>query len=205
MKLTQGMFRYLFFILLGLLVFLGIVWFSNDGIFKKVKRDDSSIVLERIQKVNKLVTIEGHFSELYHHNEYYKYDFFDLFNKKLILRVNAKVLIGHDLDKADIKIDSLKGKVVINHLPQPEIIAIEHDIDYYDIKAGLFASFTPEEYNKIQKDAKNLILDKVGQTSLLKSALDQQDEYIAMLEMAVKSAGWQLEFTKPQSIEKLKN
>ncbi|MCB0659786.1 MAG: DUF4230 domain-containing protein, partial [Saprospiraceae bacterium] len=110
------------------------------------KSGNTTVVLEQIHKVTKLVTVEGQFSEIYDHKEYYKYDIFDLFTKKMLLRINAKVSAGFNLEGSNMTIDSISKTVYFTELPKAEILSIDHDIDYYDISQGVFASFTPEEY-----------------------------------------------------------
>ena len=118
------------------------------------------------------------------------------------MRVNAKVSVGYDFEKINISVDSLSKTVTFNELPQAEILSIDHDIDYYDISEGTFSSFTPEEYNAIQKKAKNLIAEKAKNTPLIAEAEKQKAEYLKMIDMALTSAGWKL-IIKGQN--KLKN
>ena len=77
-------------------------------------------------------------------------------------------------------------------LPKAEILSIDRDIDYYDISQGVFASFTPEEYTSINKDAKEMIASKVQFTDLLKKADEQKQEYLDMLELILRTYGWKL-------------
>ncbi len=42
---------------------------------------------------------------------------------------------------------SLEGKAL------PEILSLEHDVDYYDLEEGLFNSFTAAEINRINAQA----------------------------------------------------
>jgi hypothetical protein len=170
--------------------------------FEAIKAENTTIVLEKIKTVTKLISVEGQFSELYNYKESYDYDFFNLFSKKIILRVNAKVSVGYDFEKINISVDSLSKIVTFNELPQAEILSIDHDIDYYDISEGTFSSFTPEEYNAIQKKAKNLIAEKAKNTPLIAEAEKQKAEYLKMIDMALTSAGWKL-IIKGQN--KLKN
>lgn len=156
------------------------------------KSGNSTVVLEQIHKVTKLVTVEGQFSEIYDHKEYYKYDIFDLFTKKMLLRINAKVSAGFNLEGSNMTIDSISKTVFFNELPKAEILSIDHDIDYYDISQGVFASFTPEEYTSINKDAKEMIASKVQFTDLLKKADEQKQEYLDMLELILRTYGWKL-------------
>ncbi|HQV97694.1 MAG: DUF4230 domain-containing protein [Saprospiraceae bacterium] len=194
--------QYIVFGLLLIAISAGMWFYMKNHYFEAIKAENTTIVLEKIKTVTKLISVEGQFSELYNYKESYDYDFFNLFSKKIILRVNAKVSVGYDFEKINISVDSLSKTVTFNELPQAEILSIDHDIDYYDISEGTFSSFTPEEYNAIQKKAKNLIAEKAKNTPLIAEAEKQKAEYIKMIDMALTSAGWKL-IIKGQN--KLKN
>ncbi|MBK6499997.1 MAG: DUF4230 domain-containing protein [Saprospiraceae bacterium] len=194
--------QYIVFGLLLIAISAGMWFYMKNHYFEAIKAENTTIVLEKIKTVTKLISVEGQFSELYNYKESYDYDFFNLFSKKIILRVNAKVSVGYDFEKINISVDSLSKTVTFNELPQAEILSIDHDIDYYDISEGTFSSFTPEEYNAIQKKAKNLIADKAKNTPLIAEAEKQKAEYLKMIDMALTSAGWKL-IIKGQN--KLKN
>ncbi len=181
---------YLFVLLIATLASVVTYLYLKKTVFDVIKSDNTSVVLEKIQTVTKLIAVEGNFSQLYHHKSYYDYDFFNLFQKKIILRVNAKVSVGYDFKNINITIDSLAKTVTLNEWPKPEILSIDHDIDYFDIKEGVFASFKPEEYTEISRNAKKVIENKAYETSLFKKAEEQKDNYIKMLDMALKSGGW---------------
>lgn len=167
-------------------------YYLKNNAFVSNKSENTTIILEKIKTVTKLISVEGQFSELYSYKESYDYDFFNLFSKKIILRVTAKVSVGYDFEKVNISVDSLSKTVTLNELPLAEILSIDHDIDYYDISEGTFASFKPEEYNSIQRKAKELIAAKAKETPLLAAAEKQKTEYIKMIEMALLSGGWKL-------------
>ena len=183
-------------ILLSAMIALGIglaMWYyMKNHMFKVQQAESSTLVLEKIKTVTKLISVEGQFSELYNYKESYEYDFFNLFSKKIILRVTAKVSVGYDFEKVNITVDSLTKTVTLNEMPHPEILSIDHDLDYYDISEGTFNSFSVEEYNMINKKAKQLIATKAKNTPLLAEAEKQKTEYIKMMDMALKSGGWQL-------------
>ena len=81
----------------------------------------------------------------------------ELAEKKALLRVNAKVSAGYDLKKLNIKVDSKTKTIHIGPMPQVEILAVDHSLDYFNIEEGVFNSFTPQDYNKINANAKDYI------------------------------------------------
>ena len=180
------------YILILFVAGLAIAWWIvyKGKIFSPQKTESATVMLEKVKLVTKLVCVEGQFSELYEKKEWYEYDFFNLFSKKILIRVKAKVSVGYNFQSLNITVDSLTKTVTLNEFPEPEIISMDHDLDYYDIQEGTFNSFTAEEHSAIQKEAKNLILKKTHESNLLQKAQEQKKMYIDMLSVAIQSMGW---------------
>lgn len=182
-------------------VFFFGIWLIMKNTFKSKQAENTTIMLEKIKTVTKLISVEGQFSELFDYKESYDYDFLNLFSKKILLRVTAKVSVGYDFEKVNINVDSLNKTVTLNEIPQPEILSIDHNLDYYDISQGTFNKFTNEEYNMVNKKAKEFIASKAkNNTILLQTAEKQKLDYLKMMEMALQSAGWTLIVKHPTQI-----
>lgn len=156
-------------------------------------REESQVLLEKIKKVYKVVTVEGHFSEVYDYEEYWGYDF-SPFRKKALVRVKAKVLAGYDLNNLKITALPEEKKIMISALPPPEILSVEHDMDYYDLTEGTFNTFSTEDHNKIQAKAKAYIVEKAKESNLLQSAEEQGKEALEMIQFIVEGTGWQVTY-----------
>ncbi len=156
-------------------------------------QEESQVLLEKIKKVYKVVTVEGHFSEVYDYQDYWGYDF-SPFRKKALVRVKAKVLAGYDLNNFEITAFPEQKRIVISELPQVEILSVEHDMDYYDLSEGTFNSFSTQDLNKIQAKAKDYIVAKAEESNLLNSAEEQGKEALEMIEFMVEGAGWEIHY-----------
>ncbi len=155
---------------------------------------EASILLEKIETVAKLVTVEGHFSELYSYKDYWQYDW-PIFRKKAILRVQARVSVGYDLSNMEIDVNQTDRLITIKNIPaQPEILSIDHTADYYDLKQGTFNSFTQEDYNTLLEDARKFIEDKAKESDLIASAEAQGIEILDLIRFLVENAGWTAQF-----------
>ncbi len=75
-------------------------------------------------------------------------------------------------------------------MPEAEVLSIDHNLDYYDISEGTFNSFTTEEYNKINKNAKDLISNNANTDQLIRKAEQEKKTYVDMMQIALSSAGW---------------
>jgi len=193
-----------FLLVLGLIVFFAAgFWIAKSMFTPKehvVTQAEASVLLERMKTVAKLVTVEGYFSELYNHKDYWRYDWW-IFRKKALLRVKARVSVGFNLEGLDIKADTATKTITIRNVPkEPEIISIDHSIDYYDISEGTFNTFTPEDYNKINKKARDLIEQKAKESDLFKQARTQGIEIIDLIRFIGENAGWTVQ--QEPSVEK---
>ncbi len=181
------------FIIVGLLVFFGLGVFVTRYYFTfKVEQkveENSEVLLEKVKTVAKLVTVEGYFSEIYNYKDYWGYDW-GIFRKKALLRVKAKVSIGYDLRKMKMEAQEETRTLILSNIPDPELISIEHDIDYYDLQQGAFNSFSEEDYNKLNKGAKDYIVAKVEESDLFEQAQAQGNEMIELIRFITESAGW---------------
>lgn len=167
----------------------GLYWGSQVGTPKT--EENTSVVVEKIEKVAKLITVETHLSEIYSYKDYYNYDWSWL-RKKALLRVNAKVSAGYDLKKLNIKVDSKTKTIHIGPMPQVEILAVDHSLDYFNIEEGVFNSFTPQDYNKINANAKDYIKKIAGQNEVLQQAAAQENTMIEMMATMARGMGYTL-------------
>ncbi len=154
-------------------------------------QEQSKVLLDKISAVTKLVTIEGNLSEIYNHKDYWGYDIFP-FQKKIIILVDAKVSVGYDLQKMNLRSDALTKTLIISALPEPEILSLDHNLKYYDISEGTFNSFTAKDYTELQGKAKDFIRQKAEESELKRSASAQGNKLIDMIRFMVEGAGWKL-------------
>lgn len=177
------------FFVLG--AWLGRSYFLSESAVKE--EENVEVLLEKIKTVAKLVTVEGYFSEVYDYKDYWRYDV-SPFRKKALLRVRAKVSVGYDLGDISVEARPEEQVIVISNLPDPEIISIDHDIDYYDITEGTFNSFSEADYNMLNRRAKSYIEEKALESDLLLSAEKQGNQLLDLMRFMAENAGWRLVF-----------
>jgi len=156
-----------------------------------VKSESATILLDRIEKVTKLITVEGYFSEVYKYKDYYKYDI-SLLRKEALLRIKAKVAVGYDLSGLDIAVNESDKSVVMVFPDSLQILSIDHDLDYYDLSEGTFNSFDEEDYNKLEDNAKEFIRQKALDSDLMDSAGTQLKDMVDVIRALVTGAGYSL-------------
>ncbi len=134
---------------------------------------DVSVLLERIEKVFKVVMSEGYFTEIY--NYQHDKNFWQLFNdkKKALVISKAKVLVGYDFGKLRFRVDESERKLVIEYFPEPEILSMDTDYKFYDIEQGWINRFQSEDYTNILTEAKQAMQEKALQSDLPRIANNQ--------------------------------
>lgn len=158
--------------------------------------ESASVLLEKIRAVVKLTTVEGQFSEIYNYSEY-SGAFTWLWDKKLLVRVNATVAAGYDLGNLNMVADSSAHILRIGPLPEPQILSIDHNLDYYDVSTGVFSAFSPQDYTRINQRAKELIREQALKSNLLPSAKEQAVKIFDIVRFMAESTGWKVEIVQP--------
>ncbi len=185
----------------GLFLLIGVsllVFFITKAVYEpdvnteEVKAD---VLLERIRPVLKLTTVEGDIVELFTHKDHADWGFSIPYvtEKRAILRVKAKVSVGYDLNGMRISTNELTHTITLEAPPEPLVLSVEHDVDYYDMDEGLFNSFAPHELTSISAKAKQKVVDQLPKSELFAEAKAQRDRMVEVVRALVESAGWKLE------------
>jgi len=178
-----------FLILLAAIV--GMFYGQKLEFFKTHEVEKVEVVMERVAKVFKMVAVEGYVSEIYEDKQYRGWDI-NVLRKKAMVRVKAKVSVGYDFEKARFDIDEKNKQIVISNFPEPEILSIDHDLDYYDLDEGLFNSFDEEDLTKINTKAKKYAIKMIQAGELFEEAAEQKSKIVELLDALVGPSGWQV-------------
>ena len=168
--------RFLKYIAVFLLGFL-IAKFWYKPKIKNHQQEEIQVVLNSIKNLSKLVVSKGTFSEVYNYSDSKKY-FYDYlsFDKKAIVSINADVEVGYDLSQLEIQIDYIAKKIIINKIPQEEIV-ISPNVKYFDLQQSNFNAFSKDELNKINKKSIEKIKETIQVTDLKAKAKTRLLEY----------------------------
>ncbi|WP_425076747.1 DUF4230 domain-containing protein [Psychroserpens sp. S379A] len=185
-----------FIVIISILVTLAIVTLVRQFSIKKRTHSQSVILLDRIKKVCKFITVEGDFAEIYHYEDV-KERFLKLVTskKKALVVINAKAHVGFDLSKIKLESDTKTKTVRLFHFPQPEVLSIETDLNYYDKKDGMFNKFEASDLTELHNEAKNHIMNKVPESGLYDIAKKEALESILLIETIVETIGWTLDYS----------
>ncbi|MBR9913372.1 MAG: DUF4230 domain-containing protein [Algicola sp.] len=183
-------------IILSILVTLGVVTLIKQFRKKQQTHSQSVILLDKIKKVCKFITVEGDFAEIYHYEDV-KERFLKLISsrKKALVVINAKAHVGFDLSKIKMASDVKSKTVTLFHFPQPEVLSIETDLNYYDKKDGMFNKFEASDLTELHNEAKLHIMNKVPESGLYEIAKREALESVLLIESIVETIGWKLDYS----------
>ena len=163
---------------------------------KELTTYQSTVLLEKIKTVCKLISVEGDFAEIYRY-ENTKQHFMSLISskKKALVVIKARAQIGYDLQKVLMHADTEKKKIVLTNFPKPEILSIEPELEFYDIKNGFFNSFKPDDLTALNQEAKKHIREKIPESGLMQTARTEALQMVLLIEKIVETIGWQLDYS----------
>ncbi|MFS4493254.1 DUF4230 domain-containing protein [Maribacter sp. 2308TA10-17] len=183
-------------LILGAIATYWVYTFFKKKQSKEVTLHQSTVLLEKIRSVSKLVSVEGEFAEIYKY-ENTKERFLSLVSskKKALIVINARAQIGYDLKKVQIESDVDNKRIILTNFPQPEILSIEPELEFYDIKNGMFNSFSPDDLTTLNNEAKNHIREKIPESGLMQTARTEALQAVLIIESIVATIGWKLDYS----------
>ncbi|NNL33849.1 MAG: DUF4230 domain-containing protein [Flavobacteriaceae bacterium] len=183
-------------IIIGILVTLIGVTFFRSLKKKQLAKTQSVLLIDKVKRVCKFITVEGDFAEIYHYEDV-KQKFVKLISskKKALVIVNAKAHVGFDLSKVTMDTDSNSKTMILSNFPQPEVLSIDTTINYYDKKDGYFNKFDASDLTELQVEAKTHIMDKIPESGLYDVAKTEALEAISLIENLVETIGWKLDYS----------
>lgn len=160
--------------------------------------EEATILLERVRNVAKLVTVEGDVSELFSSTSsrnvtlYLPLPSRFSFQKKATVEVRGTVLVGYDLEQLDITVDPDRRVLTIRNLPEPEILAIDHELIYRDLNESWFNTFSAEDYSRLNKRAKERLRAEALSSELMARARVQGNSVIEGIGYLAGGAGYEV-------------
>lgn len=191
--------RFIIWVILFILVFgigIALTHFYYQSQKEEETRSRSTVLLEKVEQVMKLVTVEGNFDELYDETNrrsmtlMLPFPSTWTFSKSAIIRVSGKVLVGYDMENIEIEADSLTRTIYLRNMPEPEILSIDHEVSYQNLEESYFNSFEPEDFTKLNQNAKKVLEEKAQESRLLDEAADQGNQVVEVIKFMAESAGW---------------
>lgn len=195
-KLTTTIVAIVLAFLLGMAAFWG---FNRAGGPELSTEEQSTILLQQVRKVMKLVTVEGDIAEMFDSKQTKTYTLYlplptpIAFEKEAAVEVSGKVLVGYDLEEVRLDIDQESRTLRISNLPEPEVLAIDHQVKFKHVKESWWNTFSSDDYSKLNKRAKARLHDKALTSHLVEEARQQGNGLIETIELLAKASGFSVE------------
>jgi hypothetical protein len=183
----------LFFLeqLLGTIASFLIFKLFFKGGMKEKTREQSLLLMEKIRRVCKFIIMERDFSEIFHYqNVKDKIASFLLGIKNGVILTKAQARMGLDLNKIEMDSTPEKKTIRLKNFSQPLMLSIDTDFSYYDKLEGWANKFTIEGLTEVTRNAKQHIIDKVTESSLMDQAKKEAVLAIKMMEGLATTIGW---------------
>jgi len=183
-------------LIIGAILTVGIITYIKYVQSNNLTKSQSLLLLDKIKKVCKFITVEGDFAEIYHYEDV-KQRFLKLITsrKKALVIINAKAHVGFDFSEVNLQANRKAKTIVLKNFPKPEVLSIETDLNYYDKKDGMFNKFEASDLTELHNEAKLHIMDKVPESGLYKVAQNEALEAILLIENIVQTIGWKLDYS----------
>lgn len=177
----------LFTLILGIVV--GRYFLTDKGNISREEQAD--IIVEKIEEVNKLISLEGSFAEVYTFEQTQKL-FFDLIPipKKAIVIAKAKTYVAYDLSKMDYRLDEKNKTVHLENIPEPEII-IDPELQFYDLQADIIP-FNKKELSLLNKRATELLREEAEKEEFLNLARKNLQLNLEKIIFTANQLGWEV-------------
>jgi len=182
-------------ILIGLVLFFGYQFFATKSQTSTIEYD-TNLIQQQIKNVGKLVVTEGHFAEVLTYKDRKETYIPGLsFDKKALVVINADVTVSFDLSKVKYDIDAKNKIVTITSIPDEEI-KISPNFKYYNTDSSTFNEFTGDDYNKINKMARENLKKKIDKSTLKSNAKNRLISELSKILILTNSMGWTLKYNE---------
>lgn len=195
-KLSSTIIAVVLSFVLGMAVFWGL---SRNSGPELSTEEQSTILLQQVRKVMKLVTVEGDVAEIFDSKQTKTYTLYlplptpIAFVKEAAVEVSGKILVGYDLEKVQLDIDQESRTLRISNLPEPEVLAIDHEVRFKNVKESWWNVFSSADYSKLNERAKARLYDKALKSHLIEEARQQGNGLIETIELLAKASGFTVE------------
>lgn len=177
--------------LLGIFFYTQYLASKNTDVSEAMPADRQEVLIKKIEKVRKLVTIEGSIDIT---NEYKDegWGFGAATDKSIQVKTSATVLVGFDLKALAIRPDSTTKTLYVSNLPQAQILAVEQEFKFSNLKEGFFRSFSAQDFTEIQDINRSRILEEAKKGGFVQQAQQEGYEILQVMRLITEQAGWKM-------------
>ena len=182
-----------YFVLLLAIVLAGIVgWLAKDRMQSVPSEEVAARVQDQVQRLAQIATAEATASRMIRYDDPGMTDWFPGTDKRVIVKADARVLMGYDLEGVTVTVDEGGRALVIERWPAPRELAFEVDTEFFDIREGIFTRVGREYLNAINARAKARMRREVDVEALARESRAQAEQLHDLLRGELAAQGWTL-------------
>jgi len=149
-------------------------------------------VEDQVNRISQFATAEGLYSRVYRYKDEGTTSWLPFTDKEILVRADARVLVGFKVDSVDISIDYDHQELLVRGWPPPQELAFEYDTEYFDVREGLFTEIDAKILNKVKAAMRERIAREVDYPALYAESYDQADELLELIRIELSRTGWSL-------------
>lgn len=184
----------LFGAVLALLIVFVYRYCDRERFAHSTQYENTTLIEQQLANVGKLIVTEGSYSEVHTYKDAKTLYFEGLTSeKRAIVIVNAKAQVAYDLSLMDVAVDTIKKKIVLRDIPEPEL-TITPTLEYFDIENGYFNPFSAEDFNSIRQQITDSLDIKIRDSAIMTNAQNRLISELQKLYILSNTMGWTLEY-----------
>lgn len=175
-----------------IVLFLGFSWIKNKG--DKNVQNDYYVITNQIKRMNKMVVTEQDFSTMQRTKITRELlgGMIPGTEKSIITFTKTNAQVSYDLNQMKIEVDSVNRKLIITHLPKPEIRIIP-SVEIQSMDDSFIDRFSEEDLKKITQTAKQKAYQQVDQKQLTEQGQKQLKENLNQIFVLAKALHYSIE------------
>lgn len=176
-------------ILIGLLLFKVFSLGKSTG---KEGIDESYVLRNQIEHLNKMVVMEQNFTTLNNRKINFKVFGANVSEKELTAVTTTTAQVSYDLNKMKVQVDTINKKLIIEELPEPQI-TIRPAVEIRGMDDSFFDRIGEDEVKSITGKAKADAIARVDQEKLLADGKVQLHKNLDQLFVLAKALHYTIE------------
>ena len=188
-------YKNIFVFLFGALFAYLLVFFFQKNTEKEAEaiNKDYYILSNQIEKMNKMIVLEQHFSSFQtHKSSAFELGGVKFLSKEMVLYTTAKAQVTYDLKKLKIEVDSTDKKLIIKEIPEAEI-KIYPDVKIHFMDDYAVNRFSKADLNNIMESAKKNMTNSINQNKLKEEGRQQLISNLQDIFVLAKSLNYTIE------------
>ena len=158
----------------------------------KKEQTDYYLITNQITKMNKLVVLEQNFTSFQNNKLSYEILGNKVSENKIVTFTKTNAQVSYDLNKMEIKVDSVNKKLIIQSLPEADI-RITPSVEIKSLDDSFFNRIDENQIKKVTQTSKENAIKSVNQNTLKEEGKKQLKENLMQIFVLAKALHYSIE------------